>query len=114
MIGLGNAGCLRDILECTVSIVVIENIAVERKAARAARHRKIAIPAIGVLARLRRTGKIKLEVVGDEQIQMSVVIVIQERAAGVVAYAVLLEPGFGRNVLEAAPGAIAIEHVGSP
>ena len=93
---------------------MIENIAVERKAARSTGHWQVAIPAIGVFARFRGTRKIKLEVIGDEQIQMAVVIIVQERAAGVVPHPILCQAGLGRDVLEAAPSPVAIQHVRAP
>ena len=58
--------------------------------------------------------KIKLEIVGDEQIQMSVVVVVQERAAGVVAHAILLQAGLGGDILEPVPAPIAIENIRAP
>jgi hypothetical protein len=93
---LGDSGALRDIFESAVALVVIQQVGVERKAARAAIHRHAAIEAVRVGARLRRGLKVELQVIGDEQVQAAIAVVVEEGAARVVAGAILGKVDFGR------------------
>ncbi len=94
-IGLRDAAFIGDVAK-DAALVVIENIAIERQSARAAIHGDAAIEAIRIGARLRRGVEIEFQIIGDEEIELAVVVVIDEGAAGVVANAILGEMHFAR------------------
>ena len=77
-------------------------------------HRQVAVPAVRILAGLRRGGEIKFHVVGYEYVQVAVVIVIEKGASRVVAGAVLLEARFHGDVFEATAAYVVIECQASP
>jgi hypothetical protein len=86
---LRDPGSLRDIRECSVAPVSVEQVRFERKATRSTCHGHAAIPAIRVLAGSGAGGEIKLQVIRDEQVQIAVAIIIQESAPAVVTRAIL-------------------------
>jgi hypothetical protein len=71
-----NSGGARYVGKRSVSVVVIENISIERKAARVAIDWQAAVPAAGVRAELGRRLGIELQVIGDEQVGMAIVVVV--------------------------------------
>src|SRR5438552_1473226 len=97
-----------------MAIVVIKNVAIERQAARAAVHSQVAIPAIGILAGLGSRGEIEFHVIGNENIQPPVFVIVEKCAACVVAVSVLLLAGFRRYVFEAPAVDVAIERQTTP
>ena len=58
--------------------------------------------------------EIELQVIGDEQVELAIVVVVDERAAGVVADAILREVQLRRDIFEALAAGIAIEDVLPP
>jgi hypothetical protein len=105
--GSGDAGGLGHVGELPRPVVPIEDIAIERKPARPAGGGDVAVVAVRILAGFGRRLEVELEIVGDEQIEIAVAIVIEESAAGVLARAELFETsGFG-GVFEALALAIA-------
>ena len=55
-----------------------------------------------------------MQIVRDEEVELAVVIVIDERAAGVIAHPILRKMNLRGDVLEAPPADVAIERVLSP
>ncbi len=85
--GLQDAGFLADIGEGAVAIVVIKSI-VGQAVVRAGRTSRQALPLAGVVAAgLGGMGQIEIDVVGDEDIELAVTIVVEQRAAGTPARA---------------------------
>src|SRR6202035_4353164 len=73
-----------------------------------------AVPAVSVLTRLGRRLGIELQVVGDEQVGGAVFVVVQKRAVGVVANAILLEPGAFGHVLKTLAAGVPVEVILAP
>ena len=112
--GLENAGLLRNVGEGPIAIVVIEDVGVRRKTARAA-HDGYALP----LAVVRCIGGwnfvgIELDVVADEEIEKAVAVVVEKGAAGAPANVFLIEPGLLRDIGKCAIAVVMEEDVVSP
>ena len=80
-----DAGCGGDIGESAVAVVVIERVAPVAQAARPAVHGNTEVVAGTGLVRARNRLHVEQEVVGDEQIEAAVAVVVHERAAGAEA-----------------------------
>ena len=91
---LQDAGLLADIREGAVAVVVKQDVLAALQSRRTARHHDAFEQARAGL-RQRRGLRIEIDVVGDEQVQMAVPVVIHERAAGVPA--ALPVAGIGRD-----------------
>ena len=79
---VGDAGLLRHVGERAVAVVAVERVAVAGQSARAALHGDALELAGLVLAELRQVVEVEVDVVGDEQIEIAVVVVVDERRAG--------------------------------
>ena len=110
----GDPGLHRHVFKRPVALVVVQQVGFEREPTGSAVDRHPAVEAVGIGARLRRRGEVELQVVGDEQVQVSVAIVVEERAARVVAGSVLSKMSLGRDVLEPFAVHVAVETVLTP
>ncbi len=111
---LGDAGLLADIGEGTVAIVVIEGGNAGGQAARAAVDRNSFPIAVRVFAGLRNRFGVELEVVGDEEIEAAVAVVIDEGAAGAPTISGMKKSGLLRDIGEGAVAIVVIEDVLAP
>ena len=114
LIGFRDAGSPGDIAECAIAIVVIKDVVIERQAARPAVHRQVAIPAVGIRSGFGCCGEIEFHIIRHENIELAVVVVIQERAAGVVTDAVLPQVRVPRDIFKTAPRDIMVELQAAP
>ncbi len=100
---LQDAGLLRDVGEAVVTEVAIERIAPAGQAGRPARHRHPLVAAQPRFGR-RRVREIEIDVVGDEEVEAAVPVVVDEGAAGIPARARLRETRGLRDLLEPSAG----------
>ena len=80
--GIGDARFLADVGKCAVAVVVEQRIAGARQTFGAALHGHSAILAELGFAELGELGEIDVDVVGDEEIQRAVFVVVGNRCAG--------------------------------
>ena len=113
---LQDAGLLRHVGKRAVAVVVIQDVGRGGQAARPAIHRHALPVAVFSLARGRRVGKAKIHVVGHEEVEPPVFIVVEEAAARVPpgTRAALDEAGLFRDVGERAVAVVVIERVLAP
>ena len=78
--GLEDAGALRDVLEGAVALVAVEHVGAAGQPGRTARDRDALVAAEARIGR-GRLGEIEVDVVGDEQIEPSVAVVVEEGGA---------------------------------
>ncbi len=81
---------------------MIEDVAVERQAARPAIDGDSPIEAIRIRSGLRGGVEVEFQIIGDEEVQLAVIVVVDEGAASVVADAVLGQMNFRRDILKPA------------
>ena len=110
----GDAGRFRDVGKRAVAAIAIEDVRAAGEAQRAARHRNLVVAAVGGLARARRLRRIEVHVVGDEQIEMPVAVVVEKAAAGAPARAGAGDASLLGDVGERAVAVVVIEHVAAP
>src|SRR5216683_2966269 len=110
-VGLIDAGFGSDIFENAVAKIVIKNIFRPRQAAWAAHHRHAFPHAGGPLAGSGRGGQIEIDVVGDEQIELAVAVVVNKGAAGAPGFSVAGNLGFLADVGEGAVAVVVVEDV---
>ena len=108
---LCDAGALRHIGEGTVAIVAVQQIGSAFQPARAAHHGDAFPLAVLVAARLWNGFLVEDDVVGDEQVEIAVTIVIEKRATGPPAPARCRKAGLLGPVFERPVPLVAIEHV---
>ena len=109
----GDAAFFGDIAE-RAAIVMVENVAIEREAARSTIHSYSAVEAIRVGTGFRSCIEIELKVVSDKKVQPSIVVHVDKSAAGVITNTILRESEFCRNILKSFPAYVVIQHVLSP
>ena len=107
---LRDARCVGHVGEGAVAAIAIEQVGVRRQSLRAAVDRHAFPEAVRAGAGLGRGGEIEAQVVGDEQVEPAVPVVVDERAAGAPTRPGRGEPGRRGHVLES-PDAVAIQHV---
>ena len=100
-----DARALGDVLEGAVALVAVEDVAPTLQAGRAARHRHPLVPAQPGVGHWRGL-QLHVDVVGHEEVEAAVPVVVEQRAAGAPA------PGRGesrarRHVLEGAVALVA-------
>ena len=95
----------RDILERAVSAIVVENVLLSGKAARATHHRYSFPHAGRTFARRRRSSYVEVDIVGHHEIELSVAVVINERAAVAPGFAV---SGYPRLLADLGEGAVDV------
>src|SRR6202165_2297848 len=105
---------IRNINEVSVPVILIERERFGRQTARAAHHRLSFPLALAGLARVRRVGQVEVHIMDDDQIQKSVSVEIEERAACTPARFWRKQPPLLSLVLERAIAEISIENVLSP
>ncbi len=101
---------LGDIGERAVAIVVVENIFAALEAGRTAGHHHALVEA---RARFRhgRGRQIQIDVVGDEQIELAVAVVVHKCAAGVPALAIAGDAGLLAHIGERAVAVVVVENI---
>src|SRR6266567_2098065 len=109
-VGLIDAGFGGDIFESAVAKIVIKDIFRPRQATRAAHHRHAFPHAGGPLAGSGGGGQIEIDVVGDEQIELAVAVVVDKGAAGAPGFSVAGNFGFLADVGEGAVAIVVVEH----
>ena len=110
-VGLIDAGFGGDIFESAVAKIVIKDIFRPRQATRAAHHRHAFPHAGGPLAGSGRGGQIEIDVVGDEQIELAVAVVVDKSAPGAPGFSVAGNFGFLADVGEGAVSVVVVEDV---
>src|SRR4051812_41650916 len=105
-----NASRFRDIAERAVAIVVVENVLASQQSRRPTRDHH-ALVQTGTRLRNRRGGQIHIDVVGNEQIEFAVAIVVNESAAGVPALAIARDSGLLAYIGERPVTVIVIKNV---
>ena len=84
------------------------------KPERTAGHRNLVVAAVGGIPWQRRAGRIEVHVVGDEQIEPAVAVVVEETAAGAPAAAGARHAGLFGHIGERAVAVVVVEHVPAP
>ena len=102
---------LGPILERAVAAIAEEQVGVGRQPFRATVHRQAFPQAVRTLAGLGRGIEVEPQVVGDEEIEAAVAVVVDKRAAGAPAHVAPAEPGGRRHVLEPCTAVVAIQDV---
>src|SRR5581483_6726346 len=97
--------------ECSVSVVVIERVITGWQAARAALDRDSLPIAIAICARLGDMLEIELKIIGDEQIEVAVAVVVDEGAAGAPARNITEQTSLFGYVSKSAIAIVAIKFV---
>src|SRR5262249_22271087 len=77
-VGVGDAGLFRDIGERAVSVIMKERVARAAHPSGAALHRDTLVLARLVLAELRQVVEVVVHVIGDEEVQPAVIVIIYE------------------------------------
>jgi len=109
-VGLEDAGGFGDIAEGTVTVVVEENVfAADEAGGSAGDEHSFVITGAGFGDG--RGGEIHVDVIGDEEIELAVAIVIDECAAGIPALATGGDAGFFADVGESAVAIVVIENI---
>jgi hypothetical protein len=78
--GLPNARLNADVRKGSISVIPVKGVSAERKASWAAGDGKTLPIAVNVRSRPGNVVEVELHVIGDEQIQVTIAIVIKERA----------------------------------
>src|ERR1039458_4711009 len=110
----GDAGTFRYVLESTIAVVVIQQMRLRRQAARSTVHRNALPVATGDLPRRLPRLEVELQVVGDEQVQVAIAVVIHEGAAGSPSYSRREQTRLFGDIGERAVSIIAVENVLAP
>ena len=96
--GVEDARFLRDIGKSAVAVVVVERVMGRGQSLRAA-HNWRAFPEAGRhLAGFWRPAQIQIDIIGDEDVQLAVAVVIQERAAAAPAHPIHRQAGRAGSV----------------
>ena len=105
-----DARALRDVLERAVAAIVIQRVPAAGESRRTAGDLD---PFVAAETRLRRRrgGEVEIDVVGDEEVEPSVAIVVEERAAGSPARARVRQTRAPRDIFKRAVGAIVVQPV---
>src|SRR2546425_10566760 len=109
-VGLQNTRGFGDIGEGAIAVVVIEDIFAARQAGRAAGDHDAFVEAGAGFGNGRR-GEVEVNVIGDEEIEAAVAVVVHEGAAGVPALAIACDAGLGADVGEGAIAVVVVETV---
>ena len=105
---------LGDIGKGAVAVVVKERMEAGREAARTAVHPHVPEHAVLVLSGLRRAVRIEIEVVGDEQVEPAVAVVVDPGAARAPMRPILADAGFLGHIGERAVPVVVVQHVLAP
>ena len=110
----GDARRVRDVGERAVAAVAVEDVRAAGEPERPAGDRDVVVAAVGRLARTRRLRRVEVHIAGDEQIQMTVTVIVQKTAACAPAGSRSRDAGFLRDVGERAVAVVAVQHVVPP
>ncbi len=80
-VGLVDVGFRGDVFEGAVAAIVVEDVLRRRQSSRAAHHRRALPDARRAVSRRRRGREIEVHVIGDDEIELAVAIVVNEGAA---------------------------------
>ena len=108
--GVEDARFFGDVGEGAVAIVVVEDVFTTLQAGWAAGDLNAFVGAAGGFG-VGRGLDVEVDVVGDEEVEMAVAVVVEEGAAGVPTGGGLEEAGFGGDVGEGAVAVVAVEDV---
>ena len=111
---VGDSRRLTHVGECSVAVIAIEAVLAERQAARSAIDRQVKKVAVRFFSRTWRRAIVEAHVIGYKQVEMSIPVVIQERASGPVASRRTQQSGLARYVGESSVPIVAIEYVLPP
>ena len=111
---IGDAGLLRDILESSVPAIAVQEVGAAGQPLRTTRHRNIVEAAVRRFARKRYALRVEVHVVGDEQVQMAIAIVIEKTTTGSPPVPAARDAGLLGNIGESAVTVVVIEHVPAP
>ena len=95
-------------------LIPVQDVGAAGEAERPARHRDLVVAAIRALPRTRRRRRIEVDVVGDEQIEAAVAVVVEEAAAGAPALRRSRHAGLLGHVGERAVAVVVVEDVAAP
>src|SRR5215469_12014311 len=109
--GFGNSGLLRHIGESSVAVVSIQGVLASGQPPRPALDGNPFPPAVDVFAGGRCIFKRKANVVGNEEVQVSIAVVVHEAAAGAKPWLVVRESGGFGHVGESSVAVVSIESV---
>ena len=109
-VGAENSRRLGNVGERSVAVVVVENVLAALQSRRSARHHHTLVEARAGL-RHRRRCQIEIDVVGDEQIELPVAIVVDEGAACVPARAFARHAGLLADVGERAVAVVVVQNI---
>ena len=109
-VGLKNSGGSRNIGESAVAVVVIKNIFATLEPRRAACDHHAFIEARARF-RHRRGRQVHIDIVGDEEIELAIAVVVHEGAAGIPALAIAGDAGFFADVRKSAVAVVVKENV---
>src|SRR5205814_5920547 len=108
---LRNSRLLAYIGKGPVAVVAIQRMITGRQAARAALDRHALPIAVAVGARFGYVLEIELKVIGDEEIEMAVTVIVNERAARTPTRAFIQKSCFFADIRERTVAIVAIELV---
>src|SRR6266404_2543211 len=109
-VSLEDAGFFADVGESSIAVVVIKNVLAAVESRRTARDHDAFVEA-GTGFGNGRGLQVEIDVVGDEEIEVAVAIVVHESAAGVPALAVSGDARFFADVREGAVAVVVVENV---
>ena len=112
--GDGDSGRFGHVGKRAVATVAIEDVRAAREPLRPAGDRNIVVATVGRLARPRRLRGIEIHIAGDEQIQMTVAVIVQKTAARAPAGPRSRDAGFFRDIRKRPIAVVAVEHVLPP
>src|SRR5580700_4483483 len=96
-VGAINVRLYGDVLKAAVAFIVIENILGARQTTRATHHRNAFPYTIGSLARRGRRRQIEIHIVGYDQVEPTVAIIVDKCAAGAPSFSRACDSGFFRH-----------------
>ena len=108
--GVPHAAFLRDVGEGAVAVVAVEDVFATLQTGGAAGYLNAFVGAAGGFGKGGGLD-VEVDVVGDEEVEVAVAVVVEERAAGVPSGLRLQEACFGGDIGEGAVAVIAIEDI---
>src|SRR6266542_917085 len=111
---IGDPGALRDIFEGAVPAIAVQEVCAACQTLRSAWHRNVVEAAVFGFARERYALRVEVHIVGDEQIEMSVPVVVQEATSGAPSVSGSGHTGLCGDIGKRAVAVVVIEHVPAP
>ena len=106
-----DAGCLRDVSKRPVSAIAVQEVRAASEAKWTAGHRNVVVATVRRVARSRRFLRIEVHITGDEQVQVTVAIEIQEAASCTPPSAGSRDACLVRDVGKRPVAVVVIQHV---